>query len=151
MDSAEESFSLPQQAGLLMQVPLQKPLVKNTKANTTIAPVLEIGAVLASRGHDVQFATCAGQEDWAANYPFIKTVYTVGPAASEDDLDVHYETMRLWRHEHGFGPMMRSKYFFDNFWTDTYKSLRSLCEIARPDRGTTCASSRRGNVTSLPS
>ncbi|KAF5537430.1 UDP-glucuronosyltransferase 2C1 microsomal [Fusarium mexicanum] len=110
-------------------------LLATTGGFTHAAPVLEIGAVLASRGHDVQFATCAGQEDWTANYPFIKTVYTVGPAASEDDLDVHYETMRLWRHEHGFGPMMRSKYFFDNFWTDTYKSLRSLCEndSTRPD------------------
>ncbi|KAF5971822.1 UDP-glucuronosyltransferase 2C1 microsomal [Fusarium bulbicola] len=110
-------------------------LLATTGGFTHAAPVLEIGAVLASRGHGVQFATCAGQEDWTANYPFIKTVYTVGPAASEDDLDVHYESMRLWRHEHGFGPMMRSKYFFDNFWTDTYKSLRSLCgnESTRPD------------------
>ncbi|KAH7493534.1 hypothetical protein FOMA001_g1481 [Fusarium oxysporum f. sp. matthiolae] len=110
-------------------------LLVTTGGFTHAAPVLEIGAVLASRGHDVQFATCAGQEDWTINYPFIKTVYTVGPAASEDDLDLHYETMRLWRHEHGFGPMMKSKYFFDNFWTDTYKSLRSLCEdgSTRPD------------------
>ncbi|KAG7421124.1 UDP-glucuronosyltransferase 2C1 [Fusarium oxysporum f. sp. rapae] len=110
-------------------------LLATTGGFTHAAPVLEIGAVLASRGHDVQFATCAGQEDWTANYPFIKTVYTVGPAASEDDLDLHYETMRLWRHEHGFGPMMKSKYFFDNFWTDTYNSLRSLCEhdSTRPD------------------
>ncbi|KAF4333278.1 UDP-glucuronosyltransferase 2C1 microsomal [Fusarium beomiforme] len=110
-------------------------LLVTTGGFTHAAPVLEIGAVLASRGHDIQFATCEGQEGWAADYPFIKTVYTVGPAASEDDLDVHYESMRLWRHEHGFGPMMKSKYFFDNFWTDTYKSLRVLCqdEATRPD------------------
>ncbi|CAJ0545568.1 Ff.00g090410.m01.CDS01 [Fusarium sp. VM40] len=110
-------------------------LLVTTGGFTHAAPVLEIGAVLASRGHDIQFATCEGQEDWTADYPFIKTVYTVGPAAAEHDLDLHYESMRLWRHEHGFAPMMKSKYFFDNFWTDTYKSLRALCEdeATRPD------------------
>ncbi|KAF4449133.1 hypothetical protein F53441_7529 [Fusarium austroafricanum] len=110
-------------------------LLVTTGGFTHAAPVLEIGAVLASRGHEIQFATCADQEDWAANYPFINTIYTVGPAPSEDDLDLHYETMRLWRHEHGFGPMMKSKYFFDNFWTDTYKSLHAICEdeFMRPD------------------
>ncbi|KAG5663736.1 hypothetical protein KAF25_006321 [Fusarium avenaceum] len=110
-------------------------LLVTTGGFTHAAPVLEIGAVLASRGHDIQFATCEGQEDWTADYPFINTVYTVGPAAAEHDLDLHYESMRLWRHEHGFAPMMKSKYFFDNFWTDTYKSLRALCqdEATRPD------------------
>ncbi|KAM0556697.1 hypothetical protein ACHAPJ_005755 [Fusarium lateritium] len=110
-------------------------LLVTTGGFTHAAPVLEIGAVLASRGHEIQFATNSGQEEWAANYPFIKTIYTVGPAAAEDDLDLHYETMRLWRHEHGFAPMMKSKYFFDYFWTDTYKCLKALCkdESTRPD------------------
>ncbi|KAF5019872.1 hypothetical protein F66182_8108 [Fusarium sp. NRRL 66182] len=110
-------------------------LLVTTGGFTHAAPVLEIGAILASRGHEIQFATNSGQENWTTNYPFIKTIYTVGPAVPEVDLDAHYERMRLWRHEHGFAPMIKSKWFFDHFWTDTYKGLFALCEdqATKPD------------------
>ncbi|KAF4975247.1 hypothetical protein FZEAL_7954 [Fusarium zealandicum] len=110
-------------------------LLVTTGGFTHAAPVLEIGAVLASRGHEIQFATNAGQESWARDYPFIQTIHIVGPAAPEPEMDEHYERMRLWRHEHGFAPMMKSKYLFDRFWTDAYTCLRALCEdpATRPD------------------
>ncbi|KAM5355523.1 hypothetical protein ACJ41O_002169 [Fusarium nematophilum] len=110
-------------------------LLVTTGGFTHAAPVLEIGAVLASRGHEIQFATNAGQESWASSYPFIKTIHTVGPAAPEDEMDSHYDRMRLWSHKQGFAPVMKSKYLFDRFWTDAYRCLRGLCEdgATRPD------------------
>ncbi|KAM6537372.1 hypothetical protein FALCPG4_003297 [Fusarium falciforme] len=110
-------------------------LLVTTGGFTHAAPVLEIGAVLASRGHEIQFATCAGQESWANDYPFIKTIHTTGPAAPEDEMDAHYERMRLWTHKDGFAPMCKSKYLFDRFWTDAYKCVRALCLDAstKPD------------------
>ncbi|KAH6900023.1 hypothetical protein B0T10DRAFT_430670 [Thelonectria olida] len=102
-------------------------LLVTTGGFTHAAPVLEIGAVLASRGHEIQFATNAGQESWTADYPFIKTVHTVGPAAKEEDMDAHYDRMRVWRVSQGMSKVMKSKTLFDSFWPDAYRKLRELC------------------------
>ncbi|KAI9171796.1 UDP-glucuronosyltransferase [Paramyrothecium foliicola] len=102
---------------------------------THAAPVLELGAVLAARGHEVQFATNRGQARWADNYPFITTIHDVGPPVPEGAALAHYERMRLWRPEDGMGPMMESKRLFDAAWPDTYDSLVALCgdSNSRPD------------------
>jgi hypothetical protein len=43
--------------------------------------------------------------------------------------------MRIWRPEHGMGPMMESKRLFDAAWPDTYRALADLCRnpARRPD------------------
>ncbi|KAH7155401.1 hypothetical protein B0J13DRAFT_225088 [Dactylonectria estremocensis] len=117
-----------------LEAPRRILLLVTTGGFTHAAPVLEIGAVLASRGHEIQFATNAGQEGWTSGYPFIETVHTTGPAAPEDEMEAHYDRMRVWRPEHGFAPMMKSKYLFDRFWADAYRKLKELCadETTRP-------------------
>ncbi|CAM1504111.1 Fc.00g017020.m01.CDS01 [Cosmosporella sp. VM-42] len=110
-------------------------LVSTTGGFTHAAPVLEIGAVLNARGHEIQFATCTGQESWTADYPFITKTHIIGPGPSDAETNVHYDRMRLWRPEHGMGPMMESKRLYDSYWTDTYHKFRELCEdpATRPD------------------
>ncbi|KAF7553630.1 hypothetical protein G7Z17_g3506 [Cylindrodendrum hubeiense] len=117
-------------ADLNPEAPRRILLLVTTGGFTHAAPVLEIGAVLAARGHDIQFATNAGQESWVAGYPFITTVHTVGPAAPEAEMEAHYDRMRVWRTSQGLGPVMQSKYLFDSFWPDAYRKLHELCADA---------------------
>ncbi|KAK7403771.1 hypothetical protein QQX98_010464 [Neonectria punicea] len=114
-------------ADLDPEAPRRILLLATTGGFTHAAPVLEIGAVLAARGHEIQFATNEGQESWADDYPFITAVHTVGPAAPEDEMDAHYDRMRAWTAAQGFGTFMQSKYLFDRFWPDAYRKLRALC------------------------
>ena len=44
------------------------------------APVLEIGRVLAERGHEIEFATVEGQESWVnPEYDFVNKLHQLGP------------------------------------------------------------------------
>ncbi|KAH7321304.1 hypothetical protein B0I35DRAFT_211656 [Stachybotrys elegans] len=110
-------------------------LLVTTGGFTHAAPVLELGAVLASRGHTIHFATNTGQHVWAQAYPFIAAIHDVGPAVPDDATEDHYERMRVWLPSHGMGPMMRSKRLFDAAWPDTYRHLCALCAdpATRPD------------------
>jgi UDP:flavonoid glycosyltransferase YjiC (YdhE family) len=105
-----------------------------TLLSVCVAPVLEIGAILARRGHEVEFATNVGQEGWVKDYPFIKTVHSFGPALPEEKTEAHYARMQKWRPDHGIGPVMASKYLFDSDWPDTYAHLKKLMlSRRRPD------------------
>ncbi|KAK1510255.1 hypothetical protein CABS01_07927, partial [Colletotrichum abscissum] len=64
---------------------------------THAAPVLELGAVLAARGHEVHFGTNSGQEHWESDYPSITRVHSFGPAMPNADAEAHYAHMIQWR------------------------------------------------------
>lgn len=110
-------------------------LVVTVGGFTHAAPVLELGAVLAARGHEVHFGTNSGQEHWAAGYPAISRVHVFGPALPDDEAEKHYTRMSRWRPTDGIGPIMASKYLFDSYWPDTHFHLRELVldPETRPD------------------
>ncbi|KAK7459772.1 hypothetical protein Landi51_00021 [Colletotrichum acutatum] len=102
---------------------------------THAAPILELGAVFAARGHEVHFGTNSGQEHWASDYPSITCVHSFGPAIPNTDAEAHYARMIQWRPSDGVGPIMKSKFLFDSYWPDTWFHLRELMldSDAKPD------------------
>jgi len=108
-------------------------LVVTVGGYTHAAPVIELGRVLVSRGHTVDFATLEGQEKWQED--FMSTVHSMGPGPSDDVLEAHYLRMRDWDAKKGFDLVMDSKYMFDSYWTQTYKHLKTIManETTRPD------------------
>ncbi|KAH9897329.1 putative UDP-glucoronosyl and UDP-glucosyl transferase [Xylariomycetidae sp. FL2044] len=102
---------------------------------THAAPVLEICRVLASRGHTIEFATCAGQERWVDEFPFVRRVHSLAEGPSEADYEAHYRRMLMHDPSRGIGPVMQSKYLWDACWPDVYARLKKLCldESTRPD------------------
>jgi len=97
--------------------------------------VLELGKVLAHRGHTVDFATLEGQESWTKGYEYISQLHLMGPGPSHDDLEAHYLRMREWDASKGFAGVMDSKYLFDSYWTQTYHHLKRIIDdpATRPD------------------
>ncbi|KAJ5006173.1 UDP-glucuronosyltransferase 1-6 [Colletotrichum sp. SAR 10_66] len=106
-------------------------LVSTVGGFTHAAPVLELGSVLAARGHEVHFGTNTSQEHWASAYPSISRIHSFGPALPDDEAEQHYTRMRQWRPSDGVGSIMQSKYLFDSYWPDTYFHLREL--VLDPD------------------
>ncbi|KAG9855796.1 UDP-Glycosyltransferase/glycogen phosphorylase, partial [Aureobasidium melanogenum] len=110
-------------------------LAVTTGGFTHAAPVLELCKVLAERGHVVEFATNAGQEDWAKCCPLIKTVHSFGPGPSDEETEAHYRRMLSWSPADGLSSIMKSKYLWDSYWTDTYLHLKDIASnpVTRPD------------------
>ncbi|KAG0160449.1 hypothetical protein PDIDSM_7978 [Penicillium digitatum] len=111
-------------------------LVVTTGGFTHAAPVLEIGRVLAERGHEIEFATLQGQESWVKpDYDFVNKLHQLGPGPTPDQLDGHYRRMQAWDISKGIGQAMGSKYLFDSFWPQTYHRLKEIMEdpATRPD------------------
>ncbi|CAI7575831.1 unnamed protein product [Penicillium viridicatum] len=111
-------------------------LVVTTGGFTHAAPVLEIGRVLADRGHEVEFATLEGQESWVKpEYDFVTKLHQLGPGPTADQLDAHYRRMQAWDISKGIGPAMGSKYLFDSFWPQAYHGLKRIMDdpATRPD------------------
>lgn len=116
-----------------MHIPLPNHINEGRLTTPPPAPILELGSVLDTRGHEVQFATNATQEHWAPAY--ISQVHLVGPPIPSVDAEAHYERMRDWAPSDGMDAMMRSKRLFDALWPDTYRHLKVLCRHpdTRPD------------------
>jgi hypothetical protein len=95
--------------------------------------VLELGRVLSTRGHTIEFATLEGQEEWAGE--FVSRVHVMGPGPTQDVLDEHYRRMREWDANRGFDDVMESKFMFDSYWTQTYQHLKIMMQEKglRPD------------------
>ncbi|KAK0384132.1 hypothetical protein NLU13_8221 [Sarocladium strictum] len=100
---------------------------------THAAPVIELGAVLSSRGHEIHFATNTSQLHWSP--PFTTLTHDVGPPVAAQDALEHYTRMRDWLPSHGMAPMLQSKRVFDALWPETYRRLLMICrdEDTRPD------------------
>ncbi|CDM37607.1 CAZyme family GT1 [Penicillium roqueforti] len=111
-------------------------LVVTTGGFTHAAPVLEIGRVLAERGHEIEFATLEGQESWVKpEYDFVNKLHQLGPGPTPEQLDGHYRRMQAWDISKGVGQAMESKYMFDSFWPQTYHRLKEIMDdpATRPD------------------
>lgn len=91
---------------------------------------MEIGRVLATRGHIIEFATLEGQEGWIKGYDFISKLHTLGPGATHEQMNAHYLRMRTWDMSKGIASSMESKYLWDSFWPQTYHGLRSIMNDA---------------------
>lgn len=93
-------------------------------------PVLEIGRVLAERGHVIEFATLDNQESWVNNdqYKFVTQVHTLGPGPTSEQLNDHYCRMQAWDVSKGIEPTFISKSMFDSFWPQTYHGLKRIIE-----------------------
>ncbi|WKT47078.1 hypothetical protein QSH57_011983 [Fusarium oxysporum f. sp. vasinfectum] len=102
---------------------------------THAAPILELGKVLAQRGHVVDFATLEGQESWTKGYEYISQLHLMGPGPSHEELEAHYLRMREWDASKGFAGVMDSKYLFDSYWTQTYQHLKRIVDdpATKPD------------------
>jgi UDP:flavonoid glycosyltransferase YjiC (YdhE family) len=83
----------------------------------------------------VEFATNAGQEEWAKYCPLIQTVHSFGPGPSTEETEAHYRRMLSWCPADGLSSIMESKYLWDSFWADTYLHLKQIVSdpAARPD------------------
>jgi hypothetical protein len=97
--------------------------------------VLELGKVLAKRGHTLDFATLEGQQSWITDYDYVQKVHLMGPGPSHEELQAHYLRMRQWDSSNGFGSVMESKYLFDSNWPQTYRGLKRIVDDpeTRPD------------------
>lgn len=101
---------------------------------SSTSPVFEIGAVLAARGHAIEFSTLEGQEGWVQGYDFITKVHFLGPGPTPEQMNAHYLRMRTWDISKGISGSMESKYLFDSFWPQTYRGLKATMDDpeARP-------------------
>lgn len=99
------------------------------------APILEICAVLAARGHTIEFATLSGREKLAASYPFVSAIHVVGPAISAAEDEKHYLIFSRWNWNTAAGKrdIVRGKMAFDSFWPATYRGLREVVRAHKPD------------------
>ncbi|KAL1640699.1 hypothetical protein SLS58_006713 [Diplodia intermedia] len=115
-------------------------LLSTVGGYTHAAPILELGAVLAARGHTIAFATNAGQEHWARASPFISATHTLGPAlpASIDAAICE----RSWSAATSPSPssslaaLLAAKRTMDaSAWPAAHARLRRLCAApaTRPD------------------
>ncbi|KAJ5127955.1 hypothetical protein N7448_008734 [Penicillium atrosanguineum] len=109
-------------------------LVATTGGFTHAAPVLEIGRVLAERGHTIEFATLDGQENWikGVEYGFVTETHLLGTGPTADQLDVHYRRMQAWDVRKGIEPSFISKCMFDSYWPQTYHGLKKIVAASRP-------------------
>ena len=98
--------------------------------------MLEIGRVLAERGHEIEFGTLERQESWIQSdeYNFVKKIHLLGPGPTHDQLDDHYRRMQEWDITKGVGKVLKSKYLWDSFWPQTYQHLKEIMNdpITRP-------------------
>lgn len=101
----------------------------------SIAPIFEIGRILAARGHTVEFGTLEGQEIWAEKYDFVTKTHILGSGAPADETEREYKKMSDWNIDQGFGPVLETKKFLDASWPSVYGGLKSLMigPSTRPD------------------
>ncbi|KAH8179428.1 UDP-glucoronosyl and UDP-glucosyl transferase domain-containing protein [Sarocladium implicatum] len=100
---------------------------------THAAPVIQLGATLDARGHEIHFATNTSQLHWSPSFTTLS--HDLGPGIASEDAEHHYARMRDWLPSHGMQPMLLSKRLFDSLWPETYRRLKIICadEETRPD------------------
>ncbi|KAJ5108382.1 hypothetical protein N7456_005057 [Penicillium angulare] len=112
-------------------------IVVTTGGFTHAGPVLELGRVLAERGHEIEFATLNGQERWVEtqDYEFVSRVHLLGSGPPPDQVDAHYRRMQTWDVRKGIEAPLISKAMWDSAWPQTYRSLKEIMDspVTRPD------------------
>ncbi|KAK7431788.1 hypothetical protein QQZ08_001728 [Neonectria magnoliae] len=111
-------------------------LVVGTGGFTHAAPVLELGHVLAKRGHTIVFATHRGQQKWVEDNPscsFVSQVYTMGDPMNPQKEAAHYLHMQQTDPRESYVEYFRPKFAVDAFWASDYACLRRVVDEASPD------------------
>ncbi|KAI1143698.1 UDP-glucosyl transferase family protein [Hypoxylon sp. FL0543] len=110
-------------------------LVVGTGGFTHAAPILELGRILAARGHRVGFATHQGQERWVAStsYRFLSGIYTMGPPMDPQAESAHYLQMQNSDIRKDYRDYFYPKLTVDAFWASDYAFLKDICQAFKPD------------------
>ncbi|KAI0382790.1 UDP-glucosyl transferase family protein [Hypomontagnella monticulosa] len=110
-------------------------LVVGTGGFTHAACVLELGRILAARGHRVALATHKGQEKWVkdGSYGFLSGVYAMGPPMDPETESAHYLQMQNSDIRKDYRDYFRPKFNVDAFWAQDYTFLKDICQVFKPD------------------
>ncbi|KAK4663424.1 hypothetical protein QC763_608230 [Podospora pseudopauciseta] len=113
-------------------------LVTGTGGFTHAAPVLELGRLLASRGHTIHFATHKTQEKWILtnpSYAFISPahIYPMGDPLTPEQEEAHYLALQNTDIRVDYKSYFAPKYTVDAFWTSDYTHLLRITKAISPD------------------
>ncbi|KAJ1323966.1 glucuronosyltransferase [Microdochium nivale] len=115
-------------------------IVVGTGGFTHAAPMLEVGRILAARGHRIEFATHHGQERWVesdpSRYGFVSRVHLMGEPMSAAAEVEHYMQMQEGDARIDFRASAAPKLRVDAFWESDYASLIDIVTSGcdhRPD------------------
>lgn len=109
--------------------------ISDWRLTNETAPILEICAVLAARGHTIEFATLSGREKLVDPYPFVSNAHVVGPAISAAEDEQHYLILSRWNWNTSAGKrdIVKGKMAFDAYWPATYRGLKEVVRATKPD------------------
>ncbi|KAK3991278.1 UDP-glucosyl transferase family protein [Cladorrhinum sp. PSN332] len=110
-------------------------LVVGAGGFTHAAPVLELGRVLAQRGHEVQFATHQDHDKWVKTkyYSFITKVHIMGPDLPPEEEAQQYRELQASDPRVSYEGYFKPKYTVDQFWTSDYFCLQGIFAEYKPD------------------
>ncbi|KAJ9132944.1 UDP-glucosyl transferase family protein [Coniochaeta hoffmannii] len=110
-------------------------LVVGTGGFTHAAPVLELGRILAKRGHRIEFATHRGQEKWVQSeyYRFVSRMHTMGEPMTAEQEAAHYVDMQQTDPRRDYRGYFLPKLTVDAFWTSDFAFLKDITARSRPD------------------
>ncbi|KAM5442232.1 hypothetical protein MferCBS31731_002606 [Microsporum ferrugineum] len=108
-------------------------VVVTVGGSTNSAPMLEICAILSSRGHTIEFATLEGRENLVALYPFVSTIHIIGRPLTQSYLDEFYSLMQVWDNVSGKKKIIQMKRMNEEFWVETYDGLQEVVRKTNPD------------------
>lgn len=107
-------------------------IVVGTGGFTHAAPMLEIGRILAQRGHRIEFATHHGQDRWLSSpsssnqYDFISKVHLMGPGMDVAAEVEHYMQMQESDARIDYRSYAAPKLRVDAFWEADYAALKEI-------------------------
>ncbi|KXJ85667.1 hypothetical protein Micbo1qcDRAFT_169247 [Microdochium bolleyi] len=117
-------------------------IVVGTGGFTHAAPMLEVGRLLAARGHHIEFATHRGQERWVdaeaarSRYGFVSRVHLMGEPMDVEAEVEHYMQMQETDARVDYRAYAAPKLRVDAFWEADYASLVDIVTgpaAAKPD------------------
>ncbi|KAK4226203.1 hypothetical protein QBC38DRAFT_237118 [Podospora fimiseda] len=102
---------------------------------THAAPVLELGRILAQRGHQIEFATHQGHDKWVKSkyYSFVTKVHIMGPDLSPEEEALNYCQLQNSDPRVSYEGYFKPKYTVDQFWTSDYFCLQNIFADYKPD------------------
>ena len=125
-----------EQVALHTQVCLYRNLTRQQlELIAILAPVLELGRILAQRGHRIEFATHRGQEKWVSReyYRFISAVHTMGECMTAAEEAAHYVDMQASDPRRDYWGYFRPKLTVDAFWRSDFAFLKDIVATVKPD------------------
>ncbi len=97
--------------------------------------MLELGRILAQRGHRIEFATHKGQQKWVAPdyYSFVSRVHDMGEPMAAEQEAAHYLDMQQSDPRRDYWGYFRPKLTVDAFWTSDFAFLKDIVAASKPD------------------